>query len=311
MKYIRLIVPLAIVFLTVIFLGGCKKNDNPTSPTNTTQTAVNTTATQDVAYSVAANVAVDNSGTLDEMSDVLKSASVEGIVNDDIEGMMNFGHSHSTVTKQYDSTTGWWTITVTRIRGTITGKYYTDIERVYQQQYLDKNGQFQKLYIQPSGTTNDTAYTINFRIVSGTGVLITPHDSHQLTGLSGAWTVTNANTRTVTLNTTSPYVRSVADTVMRGGAVRTLNGTLTLNFVNITGPRGSGLNWHRKFSGTITGTYHAVVTFSKGGTYTESTIDRTIDITLGGQTIPIRIKGLHGDEGTVFNLDTETGDISQ
>src|ERR1035437_2577921 len=309
MQYIKSILVSSIFFLTIIFFAGCKSNDN--SMVNSLQTQPDANATQDALYSVAANVAIDNGGVLEDMSDVLQSASITGIVDEDDNGMMNFGHNHTGVTKQYDLTTGWWTVTVTRHRGNMFGFYFADYSRVYQDQFLNKDGQFQKFYIVPNGSTFDTAYTFNHKIVSGTGILITPKVNHQLTALSGAWTVTGTNTPVVTLNSTPPYVRSVSDTVNRSASVRTLNGTLTLNFINITGPRGSGLNWHRKTSGTITGTYHAVVTFQKGTTYTETTIDRIINITLGGQQIPVRIKGLTEATGTTFYIDAETGDIIQ
>jgi hypothetical protein len=307
MQYIKSILVSSIFFLTIIFFAGCKSNDN--SMVNSLQTQPDANATQDALYSVAANVAINNGGVLEDMSDVLQSASVTGIVNEDDDNMMNFGHNHTGVTKQYDSTTGWWTVTVTRHRGNMPGFYYADYSRVYQEQFLNKDGQFQKFYIVPNGSSFDTAYTFNHKIVSGTGILITPKVNHQLTGLSGAWTITGTNTSVVTLNSTAPYVRSVSDTVTRGASVRTLNGTLTLNFINITGLRGSGLNWHRKTSGTIAGTYHAVVTFQKGTTYTETTIDRIINITLGGQQIPVRIKGLSEATGSTFYMDAETGDI--
>jgi hypothetical protein len=309
MKLMKWISMLFVFSLFVIFISGCKNNDNSVVGAQNSQITPDANATQDALYSISANVAIDNSGVLEEMSDVLQTASVDGIVNQDDNNMLNFGNNHRGVTKQYDSTSGWWTITVTRHRGNVLGFYYADYSRVYQDQFLNKDGQFQKFYIVPNGSTFDTAYTFNHKIVSGTGILKTPKVSHQLTGLSGAWTVIGTNTPIVTLNSTSPYIRSVSDTVTRNGAVRTLNGTLTLNFANITGPRGSGLNWHRKTSGTITGTYHAVVTFQKGATYTETTIDRIIDITLGGQTIPIRIKGLSETNGTTFYIDAETGDI--
>jgi hypothetical protein len=303
-------IPVLIVFtLTVIIYTGCRNNDN--SMVNSPNALQTTDAgiTQDALYSVAANVAIDNGGVLEEMSDVLQTASITGIADENINNMMNFGNSHTGVTKQYDSTTGWWTITVTRHRGNVLGLYYADYSRVYQDQFLNKNGQFQKFFIVADGSSFDTAYSFNHKIVSGTGILKTPKVSHQLTGLSGVWTVTGTNTHDVTLNSTSPYIRSVSDTVTRNGVVRTLNGTLTLNFINIVGPRGSGLNWYRKASGTITGTYHAVESYLKGTTYTDTTIDRIINITLGGQQIPVRIKGLTETTGTTFDIDAETGDV--
>ena len=310
MKYLSPVLSISVVFLTILFFSGCSKNNNPTAPSNTT-TQVNKIATQDVAYSVASNIAIDNGGMLEEMSDMLKSASIAGIENEDMYGMMNFGHFHSNVTKQYDSTSGWWTITITRQRGILDGFYYANSQRVFQQQFLNKDGQFQKFYITPNGASNDTAYTIKHLIVSGSGVLITPYDSHKLTSLSGAWTITDANKPIMTLNSTTPYMRTVSDTLMKRGGVRTLNGTLTLNFINVTGPRGSGLNWQTKLTGTITGTYHAVVTFSKDTVYTEKTIDRSINIVLGTQTLPVRIKGFNESAWTTFNINTETGDVSE
>jgi hypothetical protein len=294
---------------TVIFVAGCRNNDNTMVNSPNSLQTVDASITQDALYSVAADVAIDNGGVLDEMADVLQTASITGIVAEDINNMVNFGHSHTGVTKQYDSTTGWWTITVTRLRGNINRSYYADYSRVYQDQFLNKNGQFQKFFVIPDGSSFDTAYSFNHKIVSGSGTLKTPKVSHQLTGLSGVWTVTGTNTPIVTLNSTSPYIQTVSDTVTRNGAVRTLNGTLTLNFINIMGPRGSGFNWYRKASGTITGTYHAVETFLKGTTQTDTTIDRIINITLGGQQIPVRIKGLNETEGTTFDIDAETGDI--
>jgi hypothetical protein len=308
MKNMKWIPVLMVCTLTVIIYAGCKKNDNSIVNAQNSQVTPDANATQDALYSISANVAVDNSGVLEEMSDVLQTASVAGIVDEDDNTMLNFGNNHRSVTKQYDST-GWWTITVTRHRGNQLGLYYADYSRIYQVQFLNKNGQFQKFYVVPDGSTFDTAYTVIHKIVSGTGVLNTPKVSHLLTGLSGAWTVTGTNTSIVTLNSSSPYIRAVSDTITRNGSVHTLNGTLTLNFTNITGPRGSGLNWHLKTSGTITGTYHAVVTFQKGAVYTETTIDRIIDITLGGQTIPVRIKGLTETTGTTFDIDAETGDV--
>jgi hypothetical protein len=288
MKLMKWMSVLIVFSLMVIFVSGCKNNDNSMVGAQNSQITPDANATLDALYSISANVAIDNSGVLEEMSDVLQTASLAGIVNEDDNNMLNFVNNHRDVTKQYDSTSGWWTISVTRHRGNMLGFYYADYSRVYQDQFLNKNGQFQKFYIVPDGSTFDTAYTFNHKIVNGTGVLKTPKVSHILTGLSGAWTVTGTNTPTVTLNSSSSYVRTVSDTVTRNGAIRTLNGTLTLNFTNITGPRGSGLNWHRKTSGTI---------------------DRIIDITLGGQKVPIRIKGLSEATGTTFYIDAETGDI--
>src|ERR1035437_3768109 len=105
MKYMKWIPVLIVFSFTVFSVTGCKSNDN--SMVNSSQPQSDANATQDALYSVAANVAIDNSGVLEEMSDVLQTASVTGLVDEDINNMMNFGHSHKGVTKTYDSTTGW------------------------------------------------------------------------------------------------------------------------------------------------------------------------------------------------------------
>jgi hypothetical protein len=71
------------------------------------------------------------------------------------------------------------------------------------------------------------------------------------------------------------------------------------------------LKWHQKTSGTITGTYDAVVTFQKDTLYTEKTIHKTISITIMGsdpahsnrQTAEIDV------DNTKFFMDVDTGDI--
>jgi len=306
MKYMRLYLPLTVVLFTFMFFAGCKKNNDVVNPGNNNNiTTPDVSSTTDVAYAVAANLAVDNGGTIEDMSDVLNVATPDGIQSADMTGMLNFGNSHTGVTKSYDSLTGWWTVTVARQRGNVNGFYFANYSRVYKIQFLNQNGAFQKLYI----TNKDTAYVINHQIVSGIGILNTPKVSHQLTSLSAAWTVTGANLSKVTINTTAPYVRAVSDTMTRNNSVRTLNGTLTLNFINVVGPRGCPLNWHRDISGTVDGTYHAVVTFQKGSTYKDSTIDKTIHIVFGKQTnkqiAEVDVSGI------VYYVDVETGDITQ
>jgi hypothetical protein len=118
------------------------------------------------------------------------------------------------------------------------------------------------------------------------------------------WTGTGTNTSTVTINTSSPYTRAAIDTIFgANGGVRTLDHTITVNFINVTGPRGTGLDWYLKTSGTLTGHYHAVVTFQKGSTYTEKTIDRDFTVTLGGPKLIIVVGG------QTFQADPTTGGI--
>ena len=203
--------PVLIVFsLMVIFVSGCKNNDNSMVGAQNSQITPDANATLDALYSISANVAIDNSGVLEEMSDVLQTASLAGIVNEDDNSMLNFGNNHRDVTKQYDSTTGWWTITVTRHRGNMLGFYYADYSRVYQDQFLNKNGQFQKFYIVPDGSAF-IRISLIIRLLVVLEFLKLPK-SPTIDRIVGVWNVTEP-TPIVTLNSTSPYVRSVSDTV--------------------------------------------------------------------------------------------------
>ena len=280
----------AIVFMSFAFLSGCKKNDTVVSPTTE-----DPTATSDAAASLGGSLALNNGGLLDQVADLLNTPTENGVLSKEIGSDPN---SITSVTKSYDSTTGWWTVNIERIKsGYLWSSHYT---RVYMHQYLNSTGQFQKNYI----VNGDTAYTVNHKIVSGTGVFNNYRLSHMLKSLSCIWTGNGTNTSTVTINTSAPYTRSAVDTVTgANGGVRTLDHTITVNFINVKGPRGTGLNWHLKTSGTLTGHYHAVVTFQKGTTYKETTIDRDFTITLGGTKLII------GMEGKTFQADPTSGSI--
>jgi len=280
------------ILISASLIGGCKKSDNTvTSPTTTEDP----TATSDAATSLGGAMAINNGGALDQVQDLLNTPTAGGILSKSIPSEQN---GIQTVTTSYDSLTGWWTTNIDRTRQGVT--WYSHYTRVYMHQFLDKNGAFQKKYI----TAGDTAYSVNHHIVSGTGVFNNLWLSHKLNSLSCVWAATQTNTDTVTINTSSPYTRSAVDTVTgAAGGVRTLDHTITLNFINVKGPRGSGLDWYLKTSGTITGHYHANVTFTKGTKYSESTIDRDFTITLGGSTIKIVIGG------TTFHSDALTGAI--
>ena len=288
-------VPLVIIsiLLTCIpFIDGCKSSSNTvTNPTTTEDPQ----ATSDAATSLGGAMAINNGGVLDQVQDLLNTPTISGYLSKSIPSDNN---STQSVTYSYDSLTGWWTVNVDRTRSGPT--WYTHYTRVYMHQFLNKSGVFQKRYI----TLADTAYSVNHHIVSGTGQFYNLWLSHKLTGLSCQWGASNTNTDTVTINTTAPYTRSAIDTIFgAAGGVRTLDHSITINFANVKGPRGTGLDWWLKISGTITGHYHATVTFTKGSTYNEKTIDRDFTIILGGPTIKISIGG------STYLADVQTGII--
>ena len=284
------------MFLLISFglFTGCKNND---TATNAPATTPDPQATQDAATSLGGSLAINNGGVLDQVADLLDTPTPGGILNKAINPDPNF---ISTATFSYDSTTGWWTVNIDRTRSGSGPIWYTHFTRVYMHQFLKSNGQFQKKYID----NGDTAYTVNHKIVSGTGVFNNLWLAHKLTGLSCTWTGVNTNTPTVTINTSAPYTRSAIDTIFgAAGGIRALDHTITVNFINVTGPRGTGLDWWLKTSGTLTGHYHATVTFEKGSTYKETTIDRDFTVTLGGTKLVIVVGGV------TYEADPNTGEI--
>ena len=176
-----------------------------------------------------------------------------------------------------------------------------EIHRTYRYQFLNKLGTFQKYWL----TGTDTAYSIHFTIVNGSGYHRNFRVARHMTSLSGEWMITGTNTNTITLNTVNdaPYRCSGIDTVTTEHAKRTMNYTLMLTFTNVTGPRGSRLDVAEKTSGTLSGTYHATVTFLRGSAYSERTVDRTFTITLGGDGQEIHL----GDRR--FPCDGRTGEL--
>lgn len=291
-------------FVTIITFNSCSKDHSAVESEQMVQQA-----TDDAAEVVTSSLASTNVGAMDQVEDVLQIASPTGFNSSSNDIITNFIKGNKQVTKEYDSVNGWWTVTVIKQRGISGGLHFANYTNVYNVQYLNKNGQFQKQYLTSDNNGGyDTAYTINHKILSGSGSLVTPRLTHHLLSLTAEWTVTNANTPNVTINTvvTKPYTRITSDTISKAAFTRTLNSQLTLNFTDVTGPRGSGLNWHNKTSGTITGTYHADVTRQKGEQYREKIIDRNISITLGqGSTATLDLNGckykFHMETGYIFH----------
>lgn len=259
-------------------MTACDKN-NPMEAQN------NELATEDAAESIASAIGSDNGGAVDQLSDVMELASF-GRLQAQSEDGLSKSSGFGKIDTSYDAATGTWTLKLSRERGNPDGVPYAQISRTYTYQFLNKNGQPQKYW----KVGADTAYTIKFNIVEGTGTHRTNRLSQKLTGLSGAFTATGVNTRIVTIN--GSYQRSAVDTITTREAVRTLDHTLKLTFTNVQGPRGHRLDLARKFTGNISGTYDAFVTFQRGESYSEKTINRTFSIELGDGNANIRIRGL-------------------
>lgn len=278
--------------LAALALAACQ-NDNPVSSNNSLN------ATEDAAESIASAVGADNGGATDQLSDVIELAGASGLQKpaEVLLGKYSEPNTIASIDTSYDPATGTWTLRLERERGNPNGIPYAEISRTYTYQFLNKNGQPQKYW----KVGADTAYTIKFNIVEGTGTHRTRRLSQQLTGLSGSFTATGVNTRLVTINGT--YFRSAVDTVTTRNAVRTLDHALNLTFTNVQGPRGSRLELSRKISGTVSGTYTAKVTFQRGESYGETTINRSFTINLGGGNANLNISGKN------FEADLTSGEL--
>ena len=277
-----------IIMLLTIVMSGCRDN-------TITDSGTNITSTDDAAESIAASLASPNGGVMDQVGDVLDVPSIAGIGKTNASSI-----SPSDVTKQYDDATGWWTVTVARQK---TMMHHTaEIHRVYQYQFLNKDNHFQKFWL----TGIDTAHSIHFKIINGTGNFTSPHHLHRLNSVSADWLATNTNTPIVTLNTVNDgaYTCSGSDTLSKNGRVRTLNYTLSMVFHDVTGPRGHRLDLEDKTGGTITGTYIATVTFTSGTGYSERNINQSFTLTLGGGNADLHIGGRH------FHPNMRTGDLN-
>ena len=294
----RRAVSAGIILATLLLMGlfsGCQRG-------NPVNAGGGITALDDAAASLADALGTNNGGAFDQIGDVVTIASASGMQNEGGALLGNYASdsSYTSVTKSYDSISGWWTLTLSRHRSGEFG--YAQMYREYRYQFLNSGGNVQQYWL----TGPDTAYSIHFKIVSGTGDHHTPRLDHHLLSLSGEWMVTGTNTGTITVNTYNggAYTRVGSDTITTDNAVRTLNNTLTMTFVDVTGPRYSRMQFGARPSGTITGTYHAQITFTRGSLYSEKTIDRSFTITLGGDG--------HGDiqcGGRRFHADIGLGMI--
>ncbi|MCL4704125.1 hypothetical protein KJ068_03130 [bacterium] len=278
--------------LAALALVACQ-NDDPVSSNDSLN------ATEDAAESIASAVGADNGGATDQLSDVIELAGASGLQKpaEVLLGKYSEPNTIASIDTSYDPATGTWTLRLERERGNPNGIPYAEISRTYTYQFLNKNGQPQKYW----KVGADTAYTIKFNIVEGTGTHRTRRLSQQLTGLSGSFTATGVNTRLVTINGT--YFRSAVDTVTTRNAVRTLDHALNLTFTNVQGPRGSRLELSRKISGTVSGTYTAKVTFQRGESYGETTINRSFTINLGGGNANLNVSGKN------FEADLTSGEL--
>lgn len=274
-----------------VFAVGCEKSTEPATDN----------ATQDAAESIASAIGEDNGGILDQLGDVALVCSPGGL-----QALPMFSGGGSSLAKGigtadtlfYDDVTGYWTIEISRERTALYGLYYAAFSRTYQVQFRNAAGQAQQYYISGS----DTARSVNFRILGGTGYARSPRWNHHLSEILADWTVTNAHTNVLTVNGT--YGRSGVDTLMVYDGVRAADHSLSMTMTDITGPRGNRNNISVATSGVLAGTYSGTITFISGEVYGERDFTRNFTVTFENGTATITVNG------RTFTSDLKTGVVT-
>jgi len=257
----------AIAALGLLALAGCS-SDDPAAPAASTLA----TAEKDAAAQVAADLAEDQGGLVDQLGDaVLFAGGFDPALKtaDPVcDGLRE---------ADYDSTTGTWTITIERERGFPDGTPYHAFTRVFTVRYLDADGLAQMHYFSPDSVP---ASTIEFAILSGTGVHRTLRLDRQLLSLEASFVITNADSEYVTVNGT--YDRAASADFTNPRFERTHDSTLHLELVDVMAPRRPTRDLADAVSGTVNGVYDATITVTRGDDYREQEIHREFSITLGG-----------------------------
>ncbi len=276
-----------------VFISGCDKNS--TAPEDSS------ILYEDAAESISAAMGDESGGAIESFADiygVAGGASVSSTL-----AKSSGENSVMTVASPpvYDGATGWWSVTIDRSRSGLL--FNASAQRLYQYQF-QKNGIVQQYRI--IGT--DTANTLKFKIISGSGFFRSLRVHHNLTQLKGAWTATKIDKDTVVVNSDTTFVRSGIDSIITRNMIRTFTHTTTMVFSDVKGLRykPSLLNWRDNFSqavsGTVNGTYNATITFERGTAYKERTISKTFTIILGAGAGSLTING-----GGKFGMDLHGG----
>ena len=281
--------PLAALAL-LLLLAGCDAG------TDTDTSATVQTDTEDAARNVAAALALDGGGVLE---DAAAAAAVAAESAPGISPPDGFPpRPGCTPARTFDAAAVLYTLTVDCSRTNNATGFSAAFARVATVQFLGAGGQPQP---ERQGAT-----ALAFDILSGTSTVTTPRRSHRLLSLTASFDVTDLGQDLVTVNGTSARAATDTLTTTRGGR-RTLTHELDLTLTDVRGPRGVRADWHRAVSGTIAGTYHAVRTATgPGGATTTREVTRTFTVTLGGGSDVAEI----AVGGQTFRADRRTGEVS-
>ena len=292
----------ALTLSAVLLWTGCHKSEDPVSPLSSNDPATSAALNAAASTGVASALSVNDFGAADQMGDMVHLTRLVPMPGPAVEILgRDDGVEVDSLVRSYDSTSGWWTITLFRERS--REDHFVEFHRTYQLQFLDAAGS----PLRSTVVGTDTATHLFFKIVDGRGVRSGEHGIRRLISLSGEWRVDGINGDSITINTLDggDYMRVEADTMNRHETFRTSYSTLDLKFTDVTGPRGENLGGGGITGGTISGTYHAIVTYQRDSTTITTTIDRTINITLAGDSARFELGG------KFFSSDLRSGDCHE
>lgn len=270
------IINLTILMIFMVLFVGCK--ENTTEPKSNNETIYG-----DAAITIAGAMGEEGGGAIDQIGDISELATPNSDFSLSIIGSLSKSNGTAAFNKSYDPFTQKWTGILTRVRQGLT--YYVSIYREYEWQFLKGDVPLQHYIV-----GNDTAINISFKILRGNAYAVTPFWRHFVDSLSGNWTITNANDSIITINGT--VYRTAIDTLRTlTGITRSLDNELILNYTDITAKRGNRAVIASTASGTISGTYNAMVTFQGESLYAERNISQDFVVTFSNGVATITVGG--------------------
>jgi hypothetical protein len=244
--------------------GGCSKDD-----TVAPQTTAVPTADSDVFETVIAAIGEDNGGVVDLAGDMAAAA-------DDIDSFPVSAKIIAGVgVPAFDSVTGTWQVQITRQKGNPAEPSHATYMRTYRYQYRNQSGET----LQHRVNGADTAYSIHFEVMEGSGTGHTSRIAQQIMSMVGTLEATGVNTDTIVINGTC--TRTGVDTLLSYQSVRTLEYQLELTFANVRCLRAQTQDISQQIKGDLNGSFMANVSFMSGYTYGETNIVRTMAVVIG------------------------------
>ena len=293
-----------VVVALLLFGSGCRKNS--TAPV--LNASVN--SNQDAAQSIADAVGEDNGGVTDQMGDIADATGSAGISSNvgsaspEAALMKSVSAAGDSVTKIFNASDTSWTVSVSRDRVGLFGRQ-AGFTRTYYIKFIDRNGVALPRYTTTTSPA-DTASTIIFMVLDGSGYTVTRFVSTHLLSISSNYKVAGTNTSMITVNGT--FTRTGIDTIKTATGERVLNYSLTANLLDVVGPRtpryASLARAPRATSGTISGTYTATVGVLRGDAYSERSFTKTFTVTFGAGSGSIDVGG------SKFTCDLQVGETS-